>query len=127
MHGVDLYGKIRLAYREGMSERGSSVPDPCQRLSRTPVGTAATNWFNRSCRPIHPRHLFHMVAGSIRREEAHIGDRNDLNLDTILWMPSAPPASTSAVMSVSVTRNMSSWKADSAKAPMSSPSCMGTN
>ena len=56
--GVDLYRKIRLAYREGMSERGSSVPDPCHRLSRTPV-------WNRSDELVQPQLQAHPSAPSV--------------------------------------------------------------
>ena len=49
-----------------------------------------------------------VAASSLRAKKIYTGERNDLNLETILWIPSAPPARTSAVMMASVIRNMSS-------------------
>ena len=61
------------------------------------------------------------------REEAYVGERNDLNLETILWIPSAPPARTRAVRMASVIRKTWSWRPGSANTPMMLPSSVGMN
>ena len=85
----------------------------------------------RKGRPVGPpfasRRTGSPAPTSIQGEEAHADERNAVNLETILWIPSAPPARTRAVKMASVIRKRWSWRPASANAPMIFPSSIGMN